>query len=117
MAGRITQALQALARNSCTGHCDQGRRCNCGNRQPWTTTSDPMAWVQINDGTTPVTPMQMQQHPQQQPIAPQNARRIPRARLPLRLRDWVAAAVFVAAVLAAQAVADMPTDQLLKGVL
>lgn len=99
----ITQALQQLAGNACTGNCNQGRACTCANRTPWATTSDPLAWVRIEPPATPV--------------APQNARRIPRARLPLRLRDWACAVVFVVAVLAANALADTPTTVLLRGVL
>jgi hypothetical protein len=97
----ITQALQTLAGNACTGNCNQGRACTCGNRTPWATTSDPLAWVKVD---TPATP-----------VAPQNARRIPRASPPWRLRDWLIAAVVVASVLCAQALADMPTSVLMKG--
>lgn len=101
----ITQALQTLAGNNCTGNCNQGRTCTCGQQQPWTTTSDPLAWVRI----------EQQQHQAATPVAPQNARRIPRARLPLRLGDWLFSAVFVAAVLGACALADTPTSVLMKG--
>ena len=97
----ITQALQQLAGNACTGNCNQGRTCTCGQQQPWTTTSDPLAWVKVDAPAAP--------------IAPQNARRIPRVRPPWRLRDWLIAAVVVAAVLCAQALADMPTSELTKG--
>ena len=93
----LTRAGQAVLRNPCNYNCDQGRQCNCGNRPTFATTSDPLAWVPID------------------PPAPTNARRIPRARLPLRLADWVAALVFVAAVLGACALADMPSTVLLQG--
>ena len=97
IAPRLTAALQTLAGNSCIGNCNQGRACTCGSRPTWATTSDPMAWVRID------------------PPAPQNARRIPRASPPWRLRDWLIAAVVVAAVLCAQALADMPTSVLTQG--
>lgn len=88
----------------CTKNCNQGHTCTCGRQPPtWATTSDPLAWV----------------HTEQQqaaaPIAPQNARRIPRSRPPWRLRGWLIAAVVVASVLCAQALADMPTSVLMKG--
>lgn len=105
----IVQALQQLAGNACTGNCNQGRTCTCGQQQPWTTTSDPLAWVRIEQQ------QQQQQHQAATPVAPQNARRIPRARLPLRLGDWLFSAVFVAAVLGACALADTPTSVLMKG--
>lgn len=105
----ITQAPQQLAGNNCTGNCSQGRTCTCGQQQPWTTTSDPLAWVRIEQ-------QQQQQHQAATPVvAPQNARRIPRARLPLRLGDWLFSTVFVAAVLCACALADTPTSVLMKG--
>jgi hypothetical protein len=48
----LTQATRALLRNSCTGNCQQGRTCTCGQQPTWATTSDPLAWVHI-DGSPP----------------------------------------------------------------
>lgn len=72
----ITQALQQLAGNACTGNCNQGRACTCGNRTPWATTSDPLAWVKVD---TPAAPA---------PLQPQQNRQAEQAPQPCPLFAW-----------------------------